>query len=311
MAFTAQDVKKLREMTNVGMMDCKKALAVTDGDMDKAVDWLREKGLAKAAKKADRIAAEGMAYATVCPQCGVAAVIEVNCETDFCANSAPFQTFVKDLAKVVMTDAPADVDALMNCKYPGSELTVAGILPEKVMSIGENLQIRRFARFADNTSVAYVHAGGSHGVLVNLAVEGDADVTEIGKNVAMQIAAMNPKYWDKALVPQADIDHELAVQVALMDNDPKMASKPAQVKEKIAAGKINAFYKDNCLLQQDFVRSDLFQGSVEGYIADAAKKLGVSVKFVDAVHFTKGEGIEKKVDDFAAEVAAQVANAGK
>ena len=311
MAFTAQDVKKLREMTNVGMMDCKKALQATDGDMDKAIDWLREKGLAKAAKKADRIAAEGMAYATVCPQCGVGAVIEVNCETDFCANSAPFQAFVKDLAKVVMTDAPADVDALMNCKYPGSELTVAGILPEKVMSIGENLQIRRFARFADNTSVAYVHAGGSHGVLVNLAVEGDADVTEIGKNVAMQIAAMNPKYWDKALVPQADIDHELAVQVALMDNDPKMASKPAQVKEKIAAGKINAFYKDNCLLQQDFVRSDLFQGSVEGYIADAAKKLGVSVKFVDAVHFTKGEGIEKKVDDFAAEVAAQVANAGK
>ena len=311
MAFTAQDVKKLREMTNVGMMDCKKALAATDGDMDKAVDWLREKGLAKAAKKADRIAAEGMAYATVCPQCGVGAVIEVNCETDFCANSAPFQTFVKDLAKVVMTDAPADVDALMNCKYPGSELTVAGILPEKVMSIGENLQIRRFARFADNTSVAYVHAGGSHGVLVNLAVEGDADVTEIGKNVAMQIAAMNPKYWDKALVPQADIDHELAVQVALMDNDPKMANKPAQVKEKIAAGKINAFFKDNCLLQQDFVRGDLFQGSVEGYIADAAKKLGVTVKFVDAVHFTKGEGSEKKVDDFAAEVTAQIANAGK
>ena len=311
MAFTALDVKKLREMTNVGMMDCKKALQATDGDMDKAVDWLREKGLAKAAKKADRIAAEGMAYATVCPQCGVGAVIEVNCETDFCANSAPFQTFVKDLAKVVMTDAPADVDALMNCKYPGSELTVAGILPEKVMSIGENLQIRRFARFADNTSVAYVHDGGSHGVLVNLAVEGDADVTEIGKNVAMQIAAMNPKYWDKALVPQADIDHELAVQVALMDNDPKMANKPAQVKEKIAAGKINAFFKDNCLLQQDFVRGDLFQGSVEGYIADAAKKLGVTVKFVDAVHFTKGEGIEKKVDDFAAEVAAQIANAGK
>ena len=311
MAFTAQDVKKLREMTNVGMMDCKKALAATDGDMDKAVDWLREKGLAKAAKKAGRVAAEGMAYATVCPECGTGVVIEVNCETDFCANSAPFQTFVKDLAKVVMTDAPADVDALMNCKYPGSELTVAGVMPEKVMAIGENLQIRRFARFAENTSVAYVHAGGSHGVLVNLAVEGGADVTEIGKNVAMQIAAMNPKYWDKALVPQADIDHEMSVQVALMDNDPKMANKPAQVKEKIAAGKLNAFFKDNCLLQMDFVRSDLFQGSVEGYIADAAKKLGASVKFVDAIHFTKGEGIEKKVDDFAAEVAAQIANAGK
>ena len=311
MAFTAQDVKKLREMTNVGMMDCKKALQATDGDMDKAVDWLREKGLAKAAKKAGRIAAEGMAYATVCPECGVAAVVEVNCETDFCANSAPFQTFVKDLATVVMKQNPADVDALMNCTYPGSTLTVAGILPEKVMAIGENLQIRRFARFDANTSVAYVHAGGSHGVLVNLAVEGDADVTEIGKNVAMQIAAMNPKYWDKANVPQADVDHEMEVQLALMENDPKMASKPAQVKEKIAAGKLANFYKENCLLQMDFVRSDLFTGSVEGYIADAAKKLGVKVTFVDAVHFIKGEGIEKKVDDFAAEVAAQIANAGK
>ena len=179
------------------------------------------------------------------------------------------------------------------------------------MSIGENMQIRRFVRFPENTNVAYVHAGGTHCVLVNLAVEGGIDATEIGKNVAMQIAAMSPKYWDKTLVPQADVDHELQVQVALMDNDPKMANKPAQVKEKIAAGKMNAFFKDNCLLQQDFVRSDLFQGSVEGYIAHAAKELGGSVKFVDAVHFVKGEGIEKKVDDFAAEVAAQIAGAQK
>ena len=310
MAFTAQDVKALREMTNVGMMDCKKALQATDGDMEKAVDWLREKGLAKAAKKAGRVAAEGMAYARVCPQCGVGAIVEVNCETDFCAKSEAFQQFVKDICKVVLTDAPADVAALMECKYPGRELTVAGIMPEKVMSIGENLQIRRFVRFANPVNVAYVHAGGTHGVLVNLAVEGDIDATEIGKNVAMQIAAMNPKYWDKSRVPQADIDHELEVQVALMDNDPKMAAKPAAIKEKIAAGKINAFYKENCLLQQDFVRSDLFQGSVEGYIADAAKKLGGSVKFVNAVHFVKGEGIEKKEEDFAAEVAAQM-NMGK
>ena len=310
MAFTAQDVKALREMTNVGMMDCKKALQATDGDMEKAVDWLREKGLAKAAKKAGRVAAEGMAYARVCPECGVAAVVEVNCETDFCAKSEAFQQFVKDICKVVLNENPADVAALMECKYPGRDLTVADIMPEKVMSIGENLQIRRFVRFANPVNVAYVHAGGTHGVLVNLAVEGDIDATEIGKNVAMQIAAMNPKYWDKALVPQADIDHELEVQVALMNNDPKMAAKPQAIKEKIAAGKINAFYKENCLLQQDFVRSDLFQGSVEGYIADAAKKLGGSVKFVDAVHFVKGEGIEKKEEDFVAEVAAQM-NMGK
>ena len=179
------------------------------------------------------------------------------------------------------------------------------------MSIGENMQIRRFDRFAENTSVAYVHAGGTHGVLVNLAVEGNIDVTEMGKNVAMQIAAMNPKYWDKALVPQEAIDKELAVQVALMDNDPKMANKPAQVKEKIAAGKMAAFFKEICLLQQDFVRSDLFQGDVAGYIADAAKKLGGKVTFVDAIHYTKGEGIEKKEETFADEVAAQIANAGK
>ena len=304
MAFTALDVKKLREMTNVGMMDCKKALQATDGDMDKAVDWLREKGLAKAAKKADRVAAEGVAYATVVDGTGV--IIEVNSETDFAAKTDSFLDLVKNLATVVATENPADVDALKACKYPNSNLTVTEIMQEKVMSIGENMQIRRFARFADNTSVAYVHAGGTHAVLVNLAVEGGIDATELGKNVAMQIAAMNPKYWDKAMVPQADVDHELQVQVALMDNDPKMANKPAQIKEKIAAGKINAFYKENCLLQQDFVRSDLFQGSVEGYIADAAKKLGGSVKFVNAVRFEKGEGIEKRQENFAEEIAKQL-----
>ena len=309
MAFTAQDVKKLREMTNVGMMDCKAALTATDGDMDKAVDWLREKGLAKAAKKADRIAAEGVAYATVIN--GVGVVIEVNSETDFAAKTDSFMDLVKNLATVVATDAPADVDALKACKYPNSELTVTEIMQEKVMSIGENMVIRRFDRFAENTNVAYVHAGGSHGVLVNLAVEGDIDVTDIGKNVAMQIAAMKAQYWSKDLVPQEVVDKELNVQLALMDNDPKMASKPAQVKEKIAQGKIAAFYKEICLLQQEFVRSDLFKGDVEGYIADAAKKLGGKVTFVNAIHYTKGEGIEKKVDDFAAEVAAQVAGAAK
>ena len=307
MAFTALDVKKLREMTNVGMMDCKAALAATDGDMDKAVDWLREKGLAKAAKKADRIAAEGVAYATVVN--GVGVVIEVNSETDFAAKTDSFLDLVKNLATVVATDAPADVEALKACKYPNSNLTVTEIMQEKVMSIGENMQIRRFDRFATGTSVAYVHMGGTHGVLVNL--EADVDATEVGKNIAMQIAAMNPKYWDKSLVPQADVDKELAVQVALMDNDPKMASKPAEVKEKIAAGKMNAFYKEICLRQQEFVRSDLFKGDVAGYIADAAKKLGGNVKFVNAIHYIKGEGIEKKEENFADEVAAQIAGAQK
>ncbi len=308
MAFTAQDVKTLRERTNVGMMDCKKALTECDGDMEKAIEWLREKGLAKAIKKSGRIAAEGMAYAVV--EGNVGAVVEVNCETDFCAKSAPFVEFVKGIAQVVVESNPADVDALKKSPFPGTGLSVEEVLPEKVMSIGENLQIRRFVRFDDNTSVAYVHAGGKIGVLVNLAVEGDIDATEIGKNVAMQIAALNPRFWDKSNVTADVLDEEKKVLVAQMDADPKMASKPAQVKEKIAAGKLNKFYEENCLLQQTFVRSDLFQGSVEGYIADAAKKLGGKVTFVKAVRFEKGEGIEKKVEDFAAEVAAQM-NMGK
>ena len=308
--ITAKDVAALRAKTGIGMMECKKALVEADGDMEAAVKILREKGELKAQSKiATRIAADGLV--DVMKEGDTTAIIEVNSETDFAAKTDAFMDLVKNLAVVVAKQNPADVEALKACTYPDSELTVTEIMQEKVMSIGENMQIRRFARFPENTSVAYVHAGGTHGVLVNLAVEGDIDATEIGKNIAMQIAAMNPKYWDKSLVPQADVDHELQVQVALMDNDPKMASKPAQVKEKIAAGKMNAFFKDNCLLQQEFVRSDLFQGSVEGYIADAAKKLGGKVTFVDAIHYVKGEGIEKKADDFAAEVAAQIAGASK
>ena len=306
MAFTAQDVKTLREMTNVGMMDCKKALTETNGDMDKAVEWLREKGLAKAAKKAGRIAAEGMSYALA--ENGVGVVVEVNCETDFCAKSELFVAFVKDIAKVVLDNDPADVDALMNCKYPGSDLTVAETMPEKVMSIGENLQIRRFVRYAENTSVVYVHGGGKIGVLVNLAVEGGIDVTEIGKNVAMQIAALNPRFWDKSQVSEEILAEEKKIALALMDADPKMAGKPEAVKEKIVMGKMNKFYEENCLLQQEFVKDGSF--SVEKYMASAAKALGGSVKFVDAVRFMTGEGIEKKVEDFAAEVAAQM-NMGK
>ena len=300
MAFTAADVKTLREMTNVGMMDCKKALQENDGDMDKAVEWLREKGLAKAAKKAGRIAAEGMAYATV--ENGVGVVVEVNCETDFCAKSDLFVPFVKDIA--VAVSAPADVDALMNCNYPGKDLTVAETMPEKVMSIGENLQIRRFVRYAENTSVAYVHAGGKIGVLVNLIVEGGIDATQIGKDVAMQIAALNPRFWDKSDVSDEVLAEEQKILVAQMDNDEKMAGKPQQVKEKIAAGKMNKFFEENCLLQQAFVKDGAM--SVEQYIASAAKALGGSVKFVTAVRYEKGEGIEKKQEDFAAEVAAQM-----
>ena len=300
MAFTAADVKKLREMTNVGMMDCKKALSENDGDMDKAIEWLREKGLAKAAKKSSRIAAEGMAYATV--ENGVGVVVEVNAETDFASKTPLFVDFVKDIAKVVAADAPADIEGLKNCKYPGSELTVGEMIPEKVMVIGENIQIRRFARFPENFSVAYVHAGGKIGVLVNLEVSGGIDATVIGKDIAMQIAALNPRFWDKSQVSEDVLAEEKKILVAQMDNDEKMASKPLQVKEKIAAGKMNKFFEENCLLQQAFVKDGSV--TVEQYMNSAAKALGGSVKFVDAVRFEKGEGIEKKADDFAAEVAA-------
>ena len=302
MAFTAADVKKLREMTNVGMMDCKKALSENDGDMDKAIEWLREKGLAKAAKKSSRIAAEGMTYAT--GENGVGGGVEGNAETDFASKTPLFVDFVKDIAKVVAADAPADIEALKNCKYPGSELTGGEMIPEKGMVIGENIQIRRFARFPENFSVAYVHAGGKIGVLVNLEVSGGIDATVIGKDIAMQIAALNPRFWDKSQVSEDVLAEEKKILVAQMDNDEKMASKPLQVKEKIAAGKMNKFFEENCLLQQAFVKDGSV--TVEQYMNSAAKALGGSVKFVDAVRFEKGEGIEKKQENFAEEIASMV-----
>ena len=304
MAFTAADVKKLREMTNVGMMDCKKALSETDGDMDKAVEWLREKGLAKAAKKAGRIAAEGMAYATVCEKCGVGAMVEVNCETDFCAKSAPFVQFVKDICQVVLENNPADVEAIKDCTYPGTELKVSEVLPEKVMSIGENLQIRRFARFPENFSVAYVHAGGKIGVLVNLEVSGGIDATVIGKDIAMQIAAVSPSYICPMCVPADEVAKEKEIVLAQIENDPKLAGKPAQVKEKMVDGRINKFYKEVCLLKQPFVKDG--EIDVAEYIEKTGKELGGTIKVADFVRYEKGEGIEKREDDFAAEVASMV-----
>ena len=308
MAFTAADVKNLREMTGGGMMDCKKALTASDGDMDKAVEFLREKGLAASAKKAGRVAAEGMAYAAVID--GVGVVVEVNAETDFVGKNEKFVDFVKGVAATVAANKPADLEALMACKYNGTDLTVEQQQQEMVLVIGENIKVRRFAIFTEGVSVPYIHAGGKIGVLVNLKVEGDIDATAVGKDVAMQIAALNPRFWDKSQVTEDVLAEEKKIALALMDSDPKMASKPAQVKEKIVMGKMNKFYEENCLLQMEFVRSDLFQGTVEHYIADAAKKLGGSVKFVTAVRFQTGEGIEKKQEDFAAEVAAQM-NMGK
>ena len=302
MAFTAADVKTLREMTGVGMMDCKKALAASDGDMDKAVEFLREKGLAASAKKAGRIAAEGMAYAAVID--GVGVVVEVNAETDFVGKNEKFVDFVKGVAATVVANKPADLDALMACKYAGSDRTVTEQQQEMVLVIGENIKVRRFAFFTEGVSVPYIHAGGKIGVLVNLEVSGGIDATEIGKDVAMQIAALNPRFWDKSQVTQDVLDEEKKIMMVQMANDPKMASKPEQVREKIVVGKLNKFYAENCLLQQEFVKDNSM--SVEKYIASAAKALGGTVTFKDAVRFEKGEGIEKKQEDFAAEIASMV-----
>ncbi len=298
MAFTAQDVKTLREMTGVGMMDCKKALTESNGDMDKAVEWLREKGMAASAKKAGRIAAEGMAYAGVIDGIGVA--VEVNAETDFVGKNEKFQDFVKGVAATVAKENPADLDALFACKFNGGERTVLEQQNEMVLVIGENIKVRRFQRFAENTSVPYIHAGGKIGVIVNLKVEG-IDATEIGKDVAMQIAALNPRFWDKSQVTDAVIEEEKKIMLAQMDNDPKMAAKPQQVKENIVKGKLNKFYSENCLLQQAFVKDG--DVSVEQYMEKAAKALGGKVTFVDAVRFEKGEGIEKKQENVADEIA--------
>ena len=307
MEVTAAMVKELRERTGAGMLDCKKMLVEANGDMEKAIELLREKGLAAAAKKAGRIAAEGMAYAAVID--GVGVVVEVNAETDFVGKNEKFVDFVKGVAATVAKEAPADLDALMACKYNGTDLTVTEQQQEMVLVIGENIKVRRFARFSENVSVPYVHAGGKIGVLVNLETDLPAEkVQEIGKDVAMQIAALNPRFWDKSQVGQDVLDEEKKIMMVQMENDPKMASKPEAVREKIVMGKLNKFYSENCLLQQEFVKDNSM--TVEKYIESSAKALGGKVTFKDAVRFEKGEGIEKKQENFAAEIASMVKGNG-
>jgi len=305
MAISAKDVQKLREMTGVGMMDCKKALVEADGDFDKAIEWLREKGLAAQVKKAGKVAAEGASFAVVADS-GVGVIIEVNSQTDFVAKNEVFQGFVKDVASVVAAEDPADVEALKNCKYPGTDRSISDVTADKVLAIGENIQIRRFVRYADGVNVPYIHMGGKVGVLVNLAVEGidPAKVVELGKDVAMQICAMNPTYLDKSDVSQEVLDKEKEIQLAQMANDPKMAAKPDKVKEGIVMGKLGKYYEENCLLQQAFVKEN--KVSVEKHVAAVAKELGGTITVKAFTRFMTGEGIEKAEDDFAAEVASMI-----
>lgn len=304
MAFTANDVKKLREMTGVGMMDCKRALSESDGDIDAAVKYLREKGLAVAAKKAGRIAAEGIAIAIISEDRKKAAIIEVNSETDFVAKNENFQTFVKDLAMLVLEKNPADVDALKTMIYPGSDLTVENMLHEKILTIGENIQIRRFDRFEGGCNVCYVHMAGKISVIADFEVSGIDPAGEgffaITKDVCMQIAAMNPRYIGRADVPADVLDEEKSILLAQTINE----GKPQNIAEKIVLGRINKFYEEACVLEQEFIKDDKIK--VGKYMDESAKQLGGAMKLVKFVRYEKGEGIEKRQDNFADEVSGMV-----
>ena len=297
MAFTAKDVKELREMTGCGMMDCKKALTETDGDMDKAVEFLREKGLATAAKKAGRIASEGIVKAYITDDKKVGVLVEVNSETDFVAKNAEFQTFVGTIAQIVAEKNPADVEALKELPYGDGE-TVGEKLTALIAKIGENMNIRRFARIEGNVC-SYTHGEGRIGVLVE--AEGsleNADAYEAARDAAMQIAAINPLYLSKDVVPAEDVEKEKHIIIAQIKEDPKNAKKPDNIIEKMVGGKINKFYEQNCLLQQEFVKNGDFK--VEEYLASKG------VKLVDYVRFEKGEGLAKKEENFADEVASMI-----
>lgn len=304
MAFTAADVKALREKTGVGMMECKKALTETDGDMEKAIDILREKGLAAAAKKATRIAAEGAVYAYVDDAKKVGVVVEVNAETDFAAKSEKFQEFVQGVAKVIIESNPADVAALMEMPYDDGK-TVTEALQEKVLVIGENLSVRRFVRYEGDV-VAYVHGEGRIGVLVKFEADAAASGTDVlkacGKDVAMQIAALNAPYLSEETVPAEDVAKEREITIAQIAADPKNANKPENIIQKMVDGRMGKFFKENCLLNQEFVKDSSM--NVAQYIASEAKKVGGEMTLVDFVRFEKGEGLQKREDDFAAEVAA-------
>ena len=302
-AFSAKDVKELREMTGCGMMDCKKALTEADGDKDKAVELLREKGLATAAKKSGRIASEGIVKSYINGNVGV--VVEVNSETDFVAKNAEFQEFVDNIAKTVACAAPADVEALKATAF--GDTTIGDLLTEKIAKIGENMNIRRFERIeTTGVVVDYIHAAGKIGVLVEAdAPAGNADVNEALKNVAMQIAAMSPKYLSGADVPEDYKAHEMEILIAQAKNDPKNASKPDNILEKMVQGRLSKELKEVCLLEQVYVKAENKE-SVGQYLDAVSKKVGTPVVLKSFVRFETGEGLEKKEDDFAAEVASMV-----
>lgn len=297
------EIKDLMKSTGVGMMDCKKALEENDGDMDKAIEFLREKGLATQAKKSGRAAAEGVVTAVVNGEVGV--LLEVNTETDFAANTDDIRNFVANVANTIIEKNPADVEALKNMPISGGNGTVGEALTELAgMKIRENIVIRRFVRL-EGKLASYIHNNGSIGVMVKMDTDLSADqVAAIGKDVAMQSAALNAPYVRREDVPAEVIENEKKIMLAQMAEDPKMASKPEQVRVKIVEGKVGKYYSENCLLEQAFVKDDKL--TVQGYVDTEAKKLGGSIKVVDVVRYERGEGVEKKEENFADEIANMI-----
>ncbi len=304
--ITAKDVAALRAKTGCGMMECKKALVEADGNMDEAVKVLRERGLQVAAKKADRIAAEGIV--SVKTAGGSAAIIEVNSESDFVAKNEKFKAFVDTLLDTILASRPADIDALMNCTIAGGAMTVDAALKEQIFVIGEKLSIRRFS-IVDGAVSTYVHGGGTIGVIVKFAIDGitadDAEFAECAHNCALQLAAMNAMYAKKEDVPQSALDEERQVIKNTIANDPKFANKPEKVIESMVAGKMGKFYETYCLTEQAYVKDDSM--TVAKYVESVAKALGAKIAIDSFIKFEKGEGLQKREDNLAEEVAKMTA----
>ena len=309
MAISASMVKELREMTGAGMMDCKKALTATEGDMDKAVDYLRENGLAKAEKKAGRIAAEGIVKTNISADKKKASIVEVNSETDFVAKNEKFQAFVEAVAAQAIDTDAADIEAFLNEAWAAdTSKTVNEELASMIATIGENMNIRRFEKVScDNGIVVdYIHAGGKIGVLVAAETDSTSDaVVECLKNVAMQVAAMNTKYLSSADVSDEYKEKEKEVLLAQAKNDPKNAGKPDEIIEKMILGRLNKELKEVCLTEQLYVKAENKE-SVAKYVDMVAKENGCNITLKQFVRFETGEGLEKKNEDFAAEVASQL-----
>ena len=311
MAITAAMVKELREMSGAGMMDCKKALTATDGDMDKAVEFLREKGLATAQKKAGRIAAEGIVMLKVSDDSKKAVAVEVNAETDFVAKNEKFQGYVAQVAEQALDTTAADIDAFLAepWKFDATK-TVNEALAGQIAVIGENMKIRRFQQVeeADGFVASYTHMGGKIGVLVDVVTDVVNDaVKEMAKNVAMQVAALKPQYTSRAEVSADYIEHEKGILLAQIKNDPKESQKPEKVIEGMITGRINKELKEICLLDQVYVKAEDGKQSVGKYVEEVAKANGAKITIKGFVRFETGEGLEKKEEDFAAEVAKQMA----